>query len=322
MQYYQEQVALGSIIHLNLVSDASSTKINALYQQLWQTIFRFERSFSRFLVSSELSTFNRNAGIKQAVSVEFKNLLLAAKGLSLSTDGLYNPFILPVLQLSGYTHSMVKGCENDTQDDHSLKNVVDIKFLEIGDNWANIPYRTALDMGGCGKGYLADMLATSMLEDVQGYWLSLGGDIVYGGTNDQGLAWKIDIQKADKQHLISNIGWIETVSNQDRAVATSGIIARRGLKQGTNWHHIIDPRTLKPAKTDILLATINAKSALRADVLATCAVILGTGAAPSFLKQQGISNFLLQAYSKKKGHFLIHNGSDIHLDESIGYRLY
>ncbi|MBW4062117.1 FAD:protein FMN transferase [Candidatus Saccharibacteria bacterium] len=298
MQHYQETVALGSKTGLSIVSTAPKVKIEALYHTLWREIFLFERRFSRFLPASELSIFNRNAGTKQVISPEFQAVLVAARDISQETAGLYNPFILPALQSAGYVNSRVPGHETNPVDDHSGKTVVPVKNLEIGDGWARIPFATAVDLGGCGKGYLADLLRERLPDIISGYWLSFGGDIAVGGRNEQNQPWTVLIQSAADP--AKNIASLKPDGTS--GVATSGINIHTGIKAGEVWHHIIDPRTLRPAKTDILLATVSDKSALRADVLASCAVILGGGQAMEFLKQHQADAAVLQ-FGSRLEHF-------------------
>ena len=51
---------------------------------------------------------------------------------------------------------------------------------------------------------------------------------------------------------------------------------RRWLKNGQTMHHLIDPRTGRPAVTDALAVTVVADRAVVAEVLAKAALILGT----------------------------------------------
>lgn len=308
-QYYQECIALGSKTGLSLVSQAPATQIDSLFRKLWKVIFLFERRFSRFLPNSELSMFNRNAGTKQAISPEFHAVLAAAQEMAQKTGGLYNPFILPALQKAGYSHSRVPGHEQDAVDDHSGKSVTGIDKLEIGDDWARIPYGTALDLGGCGKGYLADLLRDNFPDAVTGYWLSLGGDIAVGGADEHEQPWAVSIESAyDPSTSIATI-----TSSQLSAVATSGTTVHSGKTAGKRWHHIIDPRTCQPAETDILLATVYDSSALRADVLASCAVILGGQKGLQFLKEKQVQAAVLQLRSAIGKKHILHFGSAITL---------
>jgi thiamine biosynthesis lipoprotein len=292
-KYYQQKMALGCDITLVLVTDNSPERVDALFNQLWLTIFQFERNFSRFIPASELSIFNRNAGIKTPVSNEFKELLLASKKMSEHTGGLFNPFVLPALQRAGYVQSFIAKYSLDESLNVSTRQAALIKSLEIFDDSAAIPVNTALDMGGIGKGYLADKLANmSELSSVQGFWFSLGGDVVAKGFDVDDKPWQIAVQNASNPDSVLNIN-MNTEQSQT-TVASSGTIIRKGIKNGTSWHHIIDTRTGKPAQTDILLATVNAKSAYLSDVFAKCAVVLGSEEAPRFLAKNNITSYVLQ----------------------------
>ena len=307
MQYYQEAIALGSKTGISLVSKAPKIQVESLFRSLWGKIFIFERQFSRFLPGSELSIFNNNAGTKQTITPSFKALLKAAREMAVETDGLYNPFILPALQLSGYVRSRVPGRELDAVNDYSKRSISTIDKLEIGKDWAKIPYGTAIDLGGCGKGYLADQLRGVLTGIISGYWLSFGGDILVGGRDEHGDKWNIGIQSAfDQTREVARL-FIDNPSG----VATSGITVHQGKKNGKSWHHLIDPKTAKPARTDILLSTVYANTTLRADVLAGCAVILGSKKGLPFLEKQGVKSALFQCRSASQEPKLVYYGNDI-----------
>ena len=291
--HQQTKFALGSDTTITVVSDAAQQVIEKMFARLWLHIYTFEKQFSRFLPSSELSQFNQSAGVKRVVSPAFRDLLKTSKKLALQTEGLYNPFILPALQKAGYLHSAAPGYEEDTVDDFSHHAVVGVDKLEIDETWARIPYGTAIDMGGCGKGYLADQLAALLKNKriIVGFWISLGGDVYAHGTNEHEQPWQLHIQ--DAQRLDHTHDWFIESTPKGVAVATSGTF-RRTNQNGKNWHHIIDPLTLQPAHTDIRLATVCAPSAVQADVIASCTVILGSDKSRNFLAAQHVKTYMLQ----------------------------
>ena len=88
--------------------------------------------------------------------------------------------------------------------------------------------------------------------------------------------------------------WTIKTTGRRFAAATSATTIRAGVHEGKSWHHIIDPRTLLPAQSDTNLATVYCQSAVRADVLASCAIILGSSKAVPFLKRQFIEAAYLQ----------------------------
>lgn len=295
--YEQHMPLMGSEASIILVSP-NDKAIADIFREVWLYLINFERSFSRFIPANELMMFNRNAGIKVRISEAFEDLLTQAKHLSEVTDGLYNPFILPALQRAGYTKSFMEGAENDQAEDFSKRSVVPVSRLTIKDGYATIPYGTAIDLGGCGKGYAADRVADMLDGKVNGYSISLGGDLVCNGVTAEGNSFKVKIE--DYLNPDNNeIG--EIVMPKTRySVATSGINKKRGHNKSKNWHHIIDPRTLKPALTDIGSSTVLHDSALYSDVLASCSVILGAKDAVGFLHKNQVSDYIFQPTEPKE----------------------
>lgn len=279
--YHQKHGALGSDVTLTLVSSMSPAQIEPVFTRLWLWLFQFEKRCSRFLPASELSQFNANAGVKRPVSPEFKDILSAALQMAQMTGGLYNPFILPALQKVGYVKSLVPTHAEDAVTDYSNRTVVPPKELEIGDNWARIPYGTALDLGGCGKGYAGDTMAITLIgTDIQGYWLSVGGDVAAGGLDADGNPWCVQVTDPLGEEIM---GEVQLPDAAPAGIATSSIAVRQG--KGMSWHHLIDPKTLKPAATDTIAATIYASSLIEADVLASSAIIEGSSRAENYAEQ-------------------------------------
>lgn len=305
------QHALGGNATIGLVLD-STVAPRKLHRTLWRTVFQFEKQFSRFLPNSELSRFNANAGIKTPVSDAFAAILKTAQDLAALTDGLCNPFILPALQRTGYIHSAAEGYQNDSAPDYSERRVVDIRKLELGDGWARIPYGTALEIGGFGKGYLADMLGTIAREQgAVGYWIELSGDIATYGHDAEGQPITIAVQAADASAADT---YLVVCPEEPFAVATSGTFARAAHAKTLKGHHIIDPRTSQPAKTDMLLATICGPAALTADVFASCALIVGSKLAPMWLNAHGTHEYVLQ-WKNDSGVAITSQGTHIHVKE-------
>jgi thiamine biosynthesis lipoprotein ApbE len=94
---------------------------------------------------------------------------------------------------------------------------------------------------------------------------------------------------------------------EKHAIATSGTFKRENSK--ILDHHIINPVTLQPAKSDILLSTICAKDGVMADILASCAVIIGSEDAPQFLNNMNIDNWLLQVKTTSGSSKIIKSGT-------------
>jgi thiamine biosynthesis lipoprotein len=126
------------------------------------------------------------------------------------------------------------------------------------------PPGTRLDSGGLGKGLAADLMAAAL--SACGAWaIDCGGDLRIGGL--EGLQRPVDIAGPDGGAPIHRLHVARG------AVATSGV-TRRAWAGG---HHLIDPRTGRPADTGIVQVTALARTGLEAEVRAKTALLAGPG---------------------------------------------
>lgn len=292
-KYHQQKIALGCTTTLVLVTDMPQSQVDIVFAKLWLQIFKFEKRFSRFLKYSELSLFNRDAGKQIKISPEFEDILIKAKQMAKVTGDIYNPFVLPSLHRVGYRDSFIDEYKDDSID-YSHRFVVSADSLVVGDGYAEIPANSAFDLGGIGKGYLADLLSNSEdLKNMAGYWFSLGGDVIGSGVDSTGTAWEVHTQNAALPEKLIDYTYVS--DGNTFALATSGTITRKGVNsKNGKWHHIIDPVTLKPSDSDVVLATVVAASACTADVMAKTAVIVGSKKGERFLSKHSIHAYILQ----------------------------
>ena len=308
VEYTQTDTALGGQVLIGFVSSADNATVADLFRTLWLAVFQFEKRFSRFLTASELSRFNRRAGTEVPISDEFRDILQQASHLAVVTQGLYNPFVLPALHETGYVASALRQYAANQPDDYSRRSGAPITDLVVKHGHALIPYNTAIDLGGCGKGYLADQLGRILRDaHVEGYWIELSGDVATYGRDAEGHAIHVAIDGSD---------FVIRTPSTPFGIGTSGTKPRPG--QTLKGHHIIDPRTLKPADSDVYYATVCAASAVLADVLASCAIIVGSKQAPQFLQQLGATDWQLRVVSSSGVEKLVTHGTHIRqLKEAI-----
>ncbi|MCA9349009.1 FAD:protein FMN transferase [Candidatus Saccharibacteria bacterium] len=285
MIFQQSGQALGSNIDLRIEAN-NPDQANKVFKSLWDKIFSFEAKFSRFKVESELSKFNARAGKEVEISEDFAKFLEKVKQMSRLTDGLFNPFVLPALQRAGYTRSLID--DNLSGTDYSQRMIANWSALELGVGRAKIPRGTAIDIGGIGKGYLADSLAGWLDESgTEVYCLSLGGDIIArGGT------WPIYIQSAKKR--AEDVAVYETDRSRF-AVATSG---QTRQQNGRLQSHQIDVSTGELSLSEFEIATVVSETATIADVLASLALMRGRDFARRFVESGHLQAILLQSSDK------------------------
>jgi thiamine biosynthesis lipoprotein len=132
-----------------------------------------------------------------------------------------------------------------------------------------LPAGARVDLGGTAKGWAADR-AAARLAELGPALVDAGGDLAVSGPLPGGRPWTIDV--ADPHLPGASVG---TLAVRGGGVATSGRDYRRWRRGGVWQHHIVDPRTGRPAVTDVLSATVTAPSALEAEAAAKVVVVLG-----------------------------------------------
>lgn len=274
--------ALGSTIEFCLVPE--STQTEACIALLKAEVEEFERRFSRFQPTSELSLINAQSGVPVRVTQEMLELFLIAQKFHSLTGGLFNPLIAHALSKAGYSVSFER--ISDASDFHEPTRSVR-SFSECQANseerTITLPKGLVIDFGGIGKGFLADSLQAIVKKVTADFCLSLGGDLVVSGKNEHNESWVIQVQ--DPFQLEKNVVQFR-VPDGSWGIATSGIGKRNGMKNDHFWHHIIDPRTGKPSTSDVLSVTVIAPTTVEADVFAKTAVILGAQKGYDWITEQ------------------------------------
>jgi FAD:protein FMN transferase len=145
--------------------------------------------------------------------------------------------------------------------------------------WAVVerPPGTRFDLDGVAKGWIADR-AAALLRHWPGALVDADGDIsLHVGPGVEWLVGVSDPRALDSRLLATFSFEGDQHSHRSFGIATSGTSVHRWLHpDGRAAHHLIDPRTLRPAETDLIQATVVALTAAKAEVLAKSAVILGS----------------------------------------------
>jgi thiamine biosynthesis lipoprotein len=153
---------------------------------------------------------------------------------------------------------------------------------------------TRFDLDGVAKGWIADR-AAALLRHWPGALVDADGDIALHVR--PGVEWIVGVADpgAPEGRLLATFNFIgDRPWRQSFGVATSGINVHAWRHaDGRSAHHLIDPRTLRPAETDLIQATVVAPSAREAEVLAKSAVILGSAEGLRLLEDSAASAAIL-----------------------------
>lgn len=257
-----------------------------LQRLLDEEIARLDAAASRFRADSELSAVNRGAGHWVEVSWYFVAVLTAALRAARATRGLVDPTLGHEVADAGYD----RWASQDSGLGRSRPRPADCTWRAVeirpGREQARvrIPDGVALDLGSVAKGWLADRLATTVRRSL-GYdaLANAGGDLRCVSSGEPWTVW------AEPDEVGTAASAVDLI---DAGLATSGVGRRRWENADGPGHHIIDPRTGRPALVHWTSASVVAADGAGANAAATAALILAAEA-PGWLRRKGLDAWLV-----------------------------
>ena len=113
----------------------------------------------------------------------------------------------------------------------------------------SIPAGMQIDLGAVGKGVALDEIRKTLEEypEVSGAVISVGGSILTYGNKPEGGTWHIAV--TDPLEPSQSAGVLTLAGGY--CVSTSGDYERYVEVDGVRYHHILDPRTGSPARSDV-----------------------------------------------------------------------
>ena len=245
----------------------------AAIDEAFKLCSHYESLLSRTKEGSDIYKINHAEG--KPVDCDPETVEVIRKGLDYSkmSDGAFDITIGRVTDLWDF-HA-----ENpDVPSEEELKKAVSTV------NWKNVSIEgntvtvsdpeTHLDLGGIAKGFIADKVGEKLEEcGVTSAVISLGGNIVCIGKKPdgkEGRPFRVGIEKPYSEQ--SEI--VGAVDCEDETVVTSGIYQRYFERDGVRYHHILDPATGYPARSDVVGVTLRAPKGRSADCDAMATILL------------------------------------------------
>lgn len=242
-----------------------------------------ERALSRFDPASDLSALNAAAGSWVAACPRLVGALQAALEARAASGGRYDPTVLPAVVAAGYDRSFEElGPARPPAPIAGWRAGAAVE-VDPGRGRARVAAGAAVDLGGIGKGWSAARALGAMRAawpGLPGGLVDLGGDIAVWGRPPGGGAWRVAV--ADPRRPRGHLG---TLHLPGGGVATSGRDRRR-FGPGRALHHLIDPRTGRPARGGPLTVTVVANGAEAAEAHATALAVTAIDEAAAYLAQR------------------------------------
>jgi thiamine biosynthesis lipoprotein len=217
---------------------------------------------------------NQKAGRWFSASADLFEVVHQARTLYDETLGLFNPGILDNLLQVGYARSMDElgevGAQPASMSGRPAKPEFEAVKLDEKKKQIWLPRGTHIDLGGIAKGWVAEQAAQLLSRYSTACAVSAGGDMVLIGLPEGETSWPVGLE--DPLDPSRNLGVLKVGPG---SVATSSITKRRWMQGDRIQHHLINPRTGKPAETDWLCVTVICPRATVAEVFAKALLIAG-----------------------------------------------
>ena len=264
---------MGTVVEITLVG-SDDARLNAAAEAAFDEIKRLEGLMSHYKDDSDVAKVNRTAG-KEAVTIskETMDVIDASLKVSQITNGTFD-----------ITMGVLGKVWHFTKDDRGemtvpsraevekLLPLIDYRQIIIDkkNNTAKLAKQgMRINLGGIAKGYITGK-AVEMLKrhGIKKGIVHAGGDMAVFSESDN-APWLIGVQDPRNKDKISG-----TLKVANAAIATSGDYERFLIKDGTRYHHIMDPSTGFPANK-CRGVTIVAKDSTLADALSTAVFVMG-----------------------------------------------
>lgn len=274
------QMHMGTLVTITAVA-RSEADAQAAATAGFAEIHRLEELLSTWISTSELSRVNMSAGVMPVhVSPETLTVVQRAMQVAEMTDGGFNIAIGPAVD----TWNVTEGQRIPTEAElDTLRPLVDLQAVHVDVREQTIFLEKAgmrIDVGGIGKGFAADRAVEALWEAgaIAGV-VALSGDIKTFGRLPDDKMFPVGIQHPRENGSV--LAWIEL---QDEAISTAGDYERFFEREGVRYHHILDPRTLQPARS-CQSVTVIAREGIWADGLDTGIFVMGPARGMELVEQ-------------------------------------
>lgn len=271
--YSERLYAMATWVDLSVVA-RDRTSAEAGFGDVETMLARAERDFYAWNPQGELAHLNAALarGERVELSPDLAELLQRARAVYQRSHGYFDPGVGALVALWGFNSMSTPPHEAPSSEaiDAVLAHGASIARLTLDGRTAWSDSKAlVLDLGGIAKGFVVDraleLLAARGIHDAL---VNAGGDLRVAGRH-AGRAWRVGIK--DPRHD----GVLATIDLADgEAAFTSGDYERYFVENGHRFHHLLDPRTGRPAEHTESV-TVIAADGVTADAAATALFVAG-----------------------------------------------
>ncbi len=253
---------MDTVMNLTAYGENASAALDAAEE----TLRTLDAKLDRHDETSTVSALNRDGTVEDA---ELAQLTDIAQTIGALSGGAFDPTVAPVMDAWDFTGDAPRVPSDEELS--ALLAHVGLEKLSVDGNTIALSDGAQLDLGGIAKGYAGDAVRTVLAElNVTSAVIDLGGDVGLLGAKPDGSDWRVAVKDpADPSKFLG------VLTAADTFVVTSGIYERGFEENGVRYHHIIDPKTGKPAESGLVSVTVVCGDGAWADALSTACFVLG-----------------------------------------------
>ena len=256
-------------------------------------------------VGASLNVFDENSLVSRvnvsdstAVDTDFIRVYVESVKVNRLTDGAFDPTLGPLIEAWGFG----KGhkATGDTARIDSLMKFVGIDKTRLSmDTLVKDDSRIRFNFSAIAKGYGCDCVGEMLQRNgVEDWLVEIGGEISCRGKSPEEGKWRVSIDRPvmQKDRILHDSQCVVEVT--DAGIATSGNYRNlQSDEKGQYYGHTISARTGRPARTDVISATVIGRTAMESDALATAFMAMGADDVKRLNKSTRLSVMLVLADS-------------------------
>ncbi len=285
-------ITMGTTYTVKMVTDPlESYRVQDTVQALLDAV---DHLMSTYDSTSQLSRFNRHpATTPFPVSRQTLDVLTVARSVSERSGGAFDVTVAPLVNAWGFGPSRRPPTAPSEAELADLAHRVGYQSLTIDSAQGTLIKANpgiAVDLSAIAKGYAVDRV-TAALESlgIVSFLVEVGGELKARGRKSDGAAWSVGIELPDSDVRTA----YRAVPLADMAIATSGDYRSFYETNGVRYAHIIDPRTLKPARHAGASVSVMHSEAVVADAWATALSVLGPEEGFALAEQERLAALFL-----------------------------
>lgn len=272
-----------------------------LKPRIEQLLNKFDLSLSSYKKQSLISRINRN---EPHVKLDkyFRKVYHKAEEVYHISGGAFDITVGPLVRAWGFGPEGKITADSSKID--SILNYIGMDKISLEGNMiVKQNPNIMLDVNAIAQGYSVDIVAEFLdRKGIVNYLVEIGGEVKTKGVNEEGLVWKIGIDKPIDNNMIPGQDLQAIINLKNKAIATSGNYRKFYEKNGLKYTHSIDPKTGYPVVSRLLSATVMTNDCMTADAYATAFMVMGFEKSIILLSNQDTLNAYL-IYSDENGEF-------------------